>query len=548
MNGPTGSAGSELGCPECFAMFHSGFTHCPFDAAVLESGVHDRLLGHILNGRYILQELVGVGSVGRVYRARHVRLDRSYAIKILFGEFAANPKARTRFLREATAASRLLHPNLLSVLDVGETERGLVYMVMDFVAGEDLHQVLNREAPVSPARALGLFRQITRGLAYAHDRGVIHRDLKCENVMITRTSEEETARVVDFGIALTQEALEPGQRLTTVGTVLGTPAYMSPEQLCGEEIDQRSDLFGLGVILYRILCGRFPFDGSPLEMANANLNDDPPAPGERVPGLKVDPRLSELALRLMEKDPDDRFASAREVLDHLDGETSSRAGRRDARGSGEPPVARASLELAHAETTAAPATNPIPMAAVAPAITEPTERVLRTHRLARLVGVGLLAAAALLWYASARQSSTRPAPIESASLNLPGPPLGATPLPAPEEAPPTATEPVLAEPTVSMAPGAEPEVDPAPRQLAPARPRAASAPVAPSADDFRRRYVAVGGRLAELAESHGEGAVDPLRQRYFAIPFADSLRSDAIRRDAARVLRDLDAAIDRALK
>src|SRR5687768_11528880 len=226
----------ELGCPDCFAMFHAVFSRCPFDSTVLESGVHDRLLGHILNGRYILQELVGVGSVGRVYKARHVRLDRTYAIKILFGEFAANPKTRTRFLREATAASRLLHPNLLSVLDVGETERGLVYMVMDFVAGEDLHHVLVREAPLPRRRSADLIRQIARGLSYAHERGVIHRDLKCENVMISRSEGEEIARVVDFGIALTEEALEPGQRLTTAGTVLGTPAYMSPEQLCGQDL------------------------------------------------------------------------------------------------------------------------------------------------------------------------------------------------------------------------------------------------------------------------------------------------------------------------
>ena len=549
MNRPHGGPGSELGCPECFATFHAGFARCPFDASVLETGVRDRLLGHILNGRYILQELVGVGSVGRVYKARHVRLDRVYAIKILFGEFAANPKARTRFLREATAASRLLHPNLLSVLDVGETERGLCYMVMDFVAGEDLHLVLNRDAPLSRARVLDLFRQITRGLAYAHDRGVIHRDLKCENVMISRNSDEEIARVVDFGIALTQEALEPGQRLTTAGTVLGTPAYMSPEQLCGEEIDQRSDLFGLGVILYRMLCGRFPFDGTALEMATANLNQDPPPPAARVPGIEVDPRLAALALRLMEKDPADRFDSARGVLDHLDAEVSGRGGRRDPRGSDEPPVARASLELGHAETAAAPTTSPVPMAAVAPAIAEPTERV-RTHTVARLAGVALLAAAALLWYASARQSPPRPvaASIEAARPTVAEPPPEKTASPARpdlEAPPPAADAPLPPEPAVAIAPAPPvPEVSPVTPRLSPARPRSA----VPSADEFRRRYVAVGSRLAELAESRGEGAVDPLRQRYFGIPFADSLRSDAIRRDAARVLRELDAAIDRALR
>jgi len=530
---------SELGCPDCFAMFHAGFVRCPFDSAVLESGVRDRMLGHILNGRYIVQELVGVGSVGRVYKARHVRLDRSYAIKILFGEFAANPKTRTRFLREATAASRLLHPNLLSVLDVGETERGLVYMVMDFVAGEDLHHVLIRDAPLPRRRSVDLIRQIARGLGYAHERGVIHRDLKCENVMITRAADEEIARVVDFGIALTEEALQPGQRLTTAGTVLGTPAYMSPEQLCGQEIDQRSDLFGLGVILYRMLCGRFPFDGTPLEMATANLNEDPLPIAERVPGLKVDPRLEALAFRLMAKDPVDRFPTAREVLDELDAHAGGRAVRRDAAGSDHPPPTRASIQLGFAPTAAVPTTSPTPMVAVTSAAAEPTEKIPR-HRTARVVGVGLLLGACAIWFAQrdgGEKSATAPAPDSAPLASVPGGAL-AEPAPAiaPQPAPPLAPPPV-AEPT------------PTPRkQPVAARPRPAAPAVEVTADQFRRQYMTVGKRLADLADQRGEVAVDPLRQRYFAIPYADSLRSDSIRKDAARVLRELAAAIDRQLK
>jgi len=527
----------ELGCPDCFAMFHAGFVRCPFDSAVLESGVRDRMLGHILNGRYIVQELVGVGSVGRVYKARHVRLDRTYAIKILFGEFAANPKTRTRFLREATAASRLLHPNLLSVLDVGETERGLVYMVMDFVAGEDLHHVLVRDAPLPRRRSVDLIRQIARGLGYAHERGVIHRDLKCENVMITSTADEEIARVVDFGIALTEEALLPGQRLTTAGTVLGTPAYMSPEQLCGQEIDQRSDLFGLGVILYRMLCGRFPFDGTPLEMATANLNEDPLPIAKRVPGLKVDPRLEALAFRLMAKDPMDRFPSAREVLEELDTHAGGRAVRRDAVGSDHPPPTRASIQLGFAATAVVPTTSPTPMVAVSKAAAEPTEKI-RRHRTARMVGVGLLLGACAIWFAergSGERSATTPMPDSAPLAAVPGRALAE---PAPVVAPPA---PALAPPPVV-------EPAPAPRKPVAARPRPAVPAAAVTADQFRHQYLAVGKRLADLADQRGEAAVDPLRQRYFAIPYSDSLRSDSIRKDAARVLRELTAAIDRQLR
>ena len=529
----------ELGCPECFAMFHAGFTRCPFDAAPLESGVHDRLLGHILNGRYILQELVGVGSVGRVYKARHVRLERIYAIKILFGELAADPKARTRFLREATAASRLLHPNLLSVLDVGETERGLVYMVMDFVAGEDLHQVLAREAPLPRRRAVDLLRQIARGLGYAHERGVIHRDLKCENVMISRSGEGDVARVVDFGIALTQEALEPGQRLTTAGTVLGTPAYMSPEQLCGEEIDQRSDLYALGVILYRMLCGRFPFDGTPLEMATANLNAVPPRLAERVPGLEVDPGLEEVTLRLLAKDPAGRFDSARAVLDALDSQAGGRAVRRDPRGSRQPPPVRASLPLGYADTAAVPTTSPTPVA-TAPAA-EPTEKIAR-RRTTHLVGAAAVVAVAAIWIAGGRDAAPRRAaapPVDSAPLAVPGRRIAAPEPPAPPPAALSTAAPPIAEPP-------PPPVRDRPVRKPPAaRPRAA-APV--SAEAFRQQYVRVGKRLGDLAERRGESAVDPLRRRYFAIPFADSLRSEPIRRDAALALRQLAGAIDRELR
>ncbi len=541
MNPRTGGPGGELGCPECFAMFHAGFVRCPFDAAVLESGVHDRLLGHILNGRYILQELVGVGSVGRVYKARHVRLDRSYAIKILFGEFAANPKTRTRFLREATAASRLLHPNLLSVLDVAETERGMVYMVMDFVAGEDLQQVLHRHAPLTTDHAVDLVRQIARGLGYAHERGVIHRDLKCENVMITRTAEEEIARVVDFGIALTEEALQPGQRLTTAGTVLGTPAYMAPEQLCGQEIDHRADLFSLGVIVYRMLCGRFPFDGTPIEMATANLNEDPPPIARRVPGLEVDARLEELALDLMAKDPQDRPASAREVLARLDGWAGGRAVLREAKGSARPSPPRASVQLGYAETAAVPTTSPTSLASIAEAGSrERTEKIARRSA-ARVAGAALLLGALGFWFVQHRgdrPDSVVAPPEDSSTLAVPGPAIAESPAPPPAaaaEPPPPATRP-------------EPAPPRAPRRSVAVRPRPAAAPAAVSPERFQRQYLTVGKRLADLADQQGEAAVDPLRRRYFAIAYADSLRSDSIRRDAARVLRELETAIDRQLR
>jgi serine/threonine protein kinase len=501
-------------------MFHRQFTRCPFDGATLERGPRDRLIGQILSERYVLQELVGVGSVGRVYRARHVRLERSYAIKVLFGELAADGKSRTRFLREATAASRLHHPHLLSVLDVAETQRGLCYMVMDFVAGEDLHKVISRSGPMSEERVIDLLRQITRGLGHAHDHGVIHRDLKCDNVMVTSSEDGELARVVDFGIALTAEALEPGQRLTTAGTVLGTPAYMSPEQLCGQEIDHRADLFSLGVMLYRMLAGRLPFDGGPLDMATSNLNDDVPAIAERVPGLVVDQRLEATALRLMAKDPHDRFASARAVLEHLDAGPAPL--RRPAKGS-EPPAAEVS-------EPARPVPAIISVTSV-PVIALDEEAASRRTSLVRTaagLAVFLAVGAALLQLAGSSPEGRRSPPARVAAATPVTRPSPLPDLPAPAPAPPVIEE-------------EAPPVAPAPRPKLQKR----AAPAAVPVDDFRRTYLRVGKRLAGLAETRGEAAVDPLRQRYFDIPFADSLRSDAIRRDAMLVLRQLGADLDR---
>jgi len=315
---PSSAPSERYGCPRCLSVFRAGFARCPLDGAALQGLSGDPLIGHTLADRYIIEELLGEGGMGRVYRARHNRMSRRFAVKVLFGDMAADAKARTRFSREAEAVSRLNHPNVLSVVDFGETEEGLLYLVMDFIEGRELHQVLAQEAPLSPTRALSLLRQLSRGLAHAHERNLVHRDFKTENVVVTKSGDEELAHIVDFGIAAVGEMMEPAQRLTTEGMVLGTPAYMSPEQSTGEEVDERSDLFSLGVMLYEMLCGRLPFDGSAVAIAKAHLAAEVPAVAVRVPGLRVDSRLEAVAMRLMAKDPEERFQSARSLLAHLD--------------------------------------------------------------------------------------------------------------------------------------------------------------------------------------------------------------------------------------
>ncbi len=315
---PSSAPSERYGCPQCLSVFRAGFARCPLDGAALQGLTGDPLIGHTLAERYIIEELLGEGGMGRVYRARHNRMSRRFAIKVLFGDMAADAKARTRFSREAEAVSRLNHPNVLSVVDFGETDEGLLYLVMDYIEGRELHQLLAQEAPLSPQRVLSLLRQLSRGLAHAHERNLVHRDFKTENVVVTKSGDEELARIVDFGIAAVGEMMEPAQRLTTEGMVLGTPAYMSPEQSTGEEVDERSDLFSLGVMLYEMLCGRLPFDGTAVAIAKAHLASEVPPVAVRVPGLRVDPRLEAVAMRLMAKDPEERFQSARALLAHLD--------------------------------------------------------------------------------------------------------------------------------------------------------------------------------------------------------------------------------------
>jgi hypothetical protein len=298
-------------------VFRHDFGRCPLDHTVLAVLERDFLVDTTVADRYVIERLVGEGGMGRVYRARHRNLDRLFAVKVLYGDLAADAKMRLRFEREARAASRVDHPHLVSVLDFGITDSGLLYLVMSYVEGRELGEIIEDEAPLSPERVQHLVRQLCQGLAHAHDLGLVHRDFKGQNVLVSGKGADEHARILDFGLAFMRE--EPdSSRLTTEGVVMGTPAYMSPEQATGQALDHRTDLFSLGVLIYEMLAGKLPFDGTPVELARQNLAADPPAIAARVPGLVVDRGLERIAHRLMQKLPADRLQSAHEVIAALD--------------------------------------------------------------------------------------------------------------------------------------------------------------------------------------------------------------------------------------
>ena len=284
----------------------------------------DRIIGEVLASRYRIEARLGEGAMGTVYRATHVKVGRAFAVKVLHPSLLEDAKLAQRFEREAELAGRLRHPNVVGVVDVGETEDGLRYMVMDFAHGPDLASLLS-EAPMPAARIVNLARQLLEGLYHAHEAGLIHRDFKPENVIVEKDAHGvEVPRIVDFGIAILREGGSgpDGQgRLTTNGLVLGTPHYMAPEQAVADPIDHRIDLFALGIVIYELLCGKLPFDGSGAEVARANLLLDPPPIAERVPYLEVDPLLEAFARRLLAKKRDARPATAkaaRELLDLID--------------------------------------------------------------------------------------------------------------------------------------------------------------------------------------------------------------------------------------
>lgn len=258
--------------------------------------------GEVVAGRYELEDLLGVGGMSSVYRARDRVLERTVALKILHEQFSHDPSYVERFRREARAIAKLSHPNIVTVIDRGEFE-GRQFIVFEYVGGETLKQLATREAPLPPDRALALVHQVARGLAFAHEHGIVHRDVKPHNVLL---DQDGAAKVTDFGIARSLGGADDG--LTQTGTVLGTGAYISPEQAIGRPADERSDQYSLGALLYELLTGRIPYDGeSIVAVATRHVRD--PVPNVREERPDISPRVDALIRRAMAKRPEDRFPS-----------------------------------------------------------------------------------------------------------------------------------------------------------------------------------------------------------------------------------------------
>lgn len=307
-----------LHCPTCGQGFADEVRVCPEDGALLQADptvaiarpVIDSLLGRTLDEKYRLDERLGTGGMGTVYRATHLLIDRPVAIKVLNSRYVEDEAAQVRFRREARAAGRLQHANAVTVTDFGTTSDGLVYIVMELLEGYTLRDVLAREAPLDVARAVSIMLQISSAVAAAHDAGIIHRDLKPANIFIVQRKDAPPfVKVLDFGIAkLAAEALDDDddpQTLTQVGAMIGTPRYMSPEQCDGRHLTPAADVYSMGIILYEMLTGTTPFNGtSPLAIAIKHSSQAPRNPREFV--ATIPPALEEVVLHTLEKQPERR--------------------------------------------------------------------------------------------------------------------------------------------------------------------------------------------------------------------------------------------------
>ncbi len=269
----------------------------------------DYWLGRLIDGRYRVISRLGRGGMGLVYKVEHQRMGKIAAMKVLHRELATDKEVVKRFRREAEAVSKLTHPNTVQTFDFG-TSDGAMYLVMEYVRGEDLGQVLRRDGALPFLRAAPMFMQICGALSEAHELGIVHRDLKPENILVTRTKDGgDQIKVLDFGLAKLSER-DDAADVTGRGAIVGTPYYMSPEQIRGESLDHRSDIYSLGAMFYRVITGEPPFVAqTPVGVLTKHLTDEVVPPRMRRPDLAIDTRVEAIVLRAMAKRREARYAT-----------------------------------------------------------------------------------------------------------------------------------------------------------------------------------------------------------------------------------------------
>jgi len=276
----------------------------------------DPLIGMTINERFVVVAKIGAGGMGAVYRARQLGMNRDIAIKVLLRELTENETVLRRFHLEALAVSKLKHPNTIQIFDFGETEDGLLYIAMELLEGRPLAKVLTDDKQVSVERSLHIMEQTAKSLREAHSKGIVHRDLKPDNIFLQSVGEDgDFAKVLDFGVAKVAEGDGQNKTLTKAGSIFGTPKYMSPEQSRGGDIDARSDIYAMGIILYELLTGRVPFNAeNPLGILIKHLQEAPPPFQQVRPDLVIPEQVERFVHRMLAKQTELRPQTAEAVI------------------------------------------------------------------------------------------------------------------------------------------------------------------------------------------------------------------------------------------
>jgi serine/threonine-protein kinase len=272
----------------------------------------DPLLGQTIDGRYKVEKMLGQGGMGIVYKAQHVILQKALAVKVLRADVSKDQEIMSRFRQEAQSASAIGSQHIIDISDFGQLPDGSTYFVMEFLGGRELTKVIESDRPIPPERVVDIGSQLCDALGAAHDRGIVHRDMKPDNVfLIKRGGSDDFVKVLDFGIAKVGGA---SSKLTKAGQVFGTPHYMSPEQCAGQGVDHRTDIYALGVILYELACGKVPFDADNLMgILTKHIYEKPIPLHQLPPPVEVPPGLEAVILRCLEKSPDHRYQTMAEV-------------------------------------------------------------------------------------------------------------------------------------------------------------------------------------------------------------------------------------------
>jgi eukaryotic-like serine/threonine-protein kinase len=430
----------------------------------------DPLISQLVADRYRVIKKLGEGGMGSVYLAEHVVIEKKLALKVLAPELARRSDLVARFLQEARSASRIGHENVIDIMDFGQSPDGLVYISMEFLDGKDLGEIVRSKGAMEWKDARGIVLQICRALRAAHDKGIVHRDMKPENIfLIQREGQPHFVKILDFGIAKVMGLDPNGPRLTRTGMIFGTPEYMAPEQAEGKDTDHRADIYAVGCIMYHLITGQTPFVAeSFMTMLTKHLMEEPVAPSARRPDLVITPEMDALILKALEKDREKRWQSMAELLEAVgvcpgpETAVSKPAGGLTVEMGGA--HAAAALKILRARGTATE-TSRVSRKAVDSALAdaemgvEPTAASRGKTLVLVIVGV-VLGGAVAAWLALSHgklqpPSSPPPAAIAPAT---PPPVAPATPPPvAPAPPPAPAGQPTAPLPDPAIAPAAEAE-------------------------------------------------------------------------------------------